>query len=132
MTDVQQVTTTQQEPGRGQRQFTFQASQLIWLLAGLLEALLALRFFLKLIGANAASPFAHLLYGVTGVFLAPFAGLTGTPASGGLVLEISTVIAMIVYALLAWVIERLVWVIFYRPRTAVINTQTTTTDRRAP
>jgi len=132
MTNVQQVTTTQQEPGRGQRQFTFQASQLIWLLAGLLEALLALRVFLKLIGANAASPFAHLLYGVTGVFLVPFAGLTGTPASNGLVLEISTVIAMIVYALLAWVVERLVWVIFYRPRTAVVNTQTTTTDRRAP
>ena len=33
---------------------------------------------------------------------------------------------------LAWVVERLVWVIFYRPRTAVVNTQTTTTDRRAP
>jgi hypothetical protein len=132
MTSVQQVTTTQQEPGRGQRQFTFQASQLIWLLAGLLEAALALRVLLKLIGANAANPFAHLLYGVTGVFLVPFVGLTGTPASNGLVLEISTVIAMIVYALLAWVIERLVWVIFYRPRTAVVNTQTTTTDRRVP
>ena len=132
MSNVQQVTTTTQEPGRGQRQFTFQASQLIWLLAGVLEALLALRVFLKLIGANAASPFAHLLYGVTGVFLVPFMGLTATPASNGLVLEISTVIAMIVYALLAWVVERLVWVIFYRPRTAVVNTQTTTTDRRAP
>ena len=82
MSNVQQVTTTSQEPGRGQRQFTFQASQLIWLLAGVLEALLALRVFLKLIGANAASPFAHLLYGVTGVFLVPFVGLTGTPAGG--------------------------------------------------
>ena len=132
MSNMQQVTTTSQEPGRGQRQFTFQASQLIWLLAGLFEALLALRVFLKLIGANAASPFAHLLYGFTGVFLAPFAGLTGTPASGGMVLEISTVIAMLVYALLAWVVERLIWVIFYRPRTAVVNTQTTTTDRRLP
>ena len=132
MPNVQQVTTTQQDPGRQQRLFSFQASQLIWLAAGLLEALLALRIGLKLIGANPANPFAGLLYGVTGVFLVPFVGLTGTPAAGGFVLEISTVIAMVVYALLAWVIERLVWVIFYRPRTAVVNTQTTTTDRRTP
>ena len=48
------------------------------------------------------------------------------------VLEISSVIAMVVYALLAWVIERLVWVLFYRPRSATVNTQTTVTDTRTP
>lgn len=132
MTNVERVTTTQQEPGRRQRLFSFQATQLIWLALGLLEALLALRIGLKLIGANPANPFAALLYNVTGVFLVPFTGLTATPAVGGLVLEISSVIAMVVYALLGWVLERIVWVIFYRPRTAVVNTQTTTIDRRAP
>lgn len=132
MTNVQQVTSTQQEPGQTQRQFTFQAIQLIWLGLGLLEGLLGLRIFLKLIGANAANPFAALLYSVTDLFLIPFVGLTGTPASNGLVFEISSVIAMIVYALLAWVLERIVWVIFYRPRTAVVNSQTTTTSSRTP
>ena len=132
MTNYQEVRTTQQEPGREQRLFTFKATQLIWLGLGLLEGLLALRIFLKLIGANAANPFAGLLYGLTDVFLVPFVGLTGTPAAGGMVLEISSLIAMIVYALVAWVIERLVWVIFYRPRTAGVNTQTTVTDRQAP
>ena len=132
MTNYQQVSTTQQEPGREQRQFTFQATQAIWLLGGLLEALLGLRIFLKLIGANAANPFAGLLYNVTNVFLVPFAGLTATPAAGRMVLEISSVIAMVVYALIFWVIERLVWVIFYRPRTAMVNTQTTVTERHTP
>jgi hypothetical protein len=132
MTNLHQTTITQQEPGRGQRLFSFQATQLIWLGLGLLEAALGLRVLLKLVGANAANPFASLLYGVTGAFLAPFAGLTGTPAAGGMVLEVSTLIAMIVYALLAWVLERLVWVIFYRPRTGSVNTQTTTTDQRLP
>lgn len=132
MTNYQQVSTTQQEPGREQRLFTFKATQLIWLGLGLLEALLALRLFLKLIGANAANPFAGLLYSFTDLFLIPFVGLTGTPATGNFVLEISTVIAMIVYALVAWVIERLVWVMFYRPRTAAVNTQTTVTDRHTP
>jgi len=132
VTDYQEVRTTQQEPGREQRQFTFQATQLIWLGLGLLEGLLALRIFLKLIGANAENAFAAALYSFTDLFLLPFVGLTGTPAAGGMVLEISSVIAMIVYALLAWVLERVVWVIFYRPRTGAVSTQTTVTDRRTP
>jgi uncharacterized protein YggT (Ycf19 family) len=132
MTNLHQTTTTQQEPGREQRLFTFRATQVIWLCLGLLEAALGLRVLLKLMGANADNPFASLLYNVTGAFLAPFAGLTGTPAAGGMVLEVSTLIAMLVYALLAWVLERIVWVMLYRPRTGSVNTQTTTTDQRLP
>ncbi len=127
-----QVTTSQSQPELEQRIFSFKATQMIWLFLGVLEALLALRILLKLMGANAANPFAGLLYNITNVFLVPFAGLTATPAAGGMVLEISTVIAMVVYALLFWVAERLVWVIFYRPRTAVVNTKTTVTDRHTP
>jgi len=121
-----EVQTTQKEPERERRIFTFKATQLVWLLFGILEALLALRFGLKLIGANPDSPIAVFIYGFTSLFLFPFTGLTGTPAVGGMVLEISTVIAMVVYALIGWALERLIWLIFYRPRGPV--TQTTTTD----
>jgi len=123
-----EVQTTQKEPEQERRIFTFKATQLVWLFLGILEALLALRFFLKLIAANPASPIAVFLYGFTGLFLLPFAGLTGTPAAGGMVLEIPTVIAMAVYALIGWALERLIWVIFYRPRGPVTQT-TTTTDQ---
>jgi YggT family protein len=122
-----EVQTTQKEPERERRIFTFKATQLVWLFLGILEALLALRFGLKLIGANPDSPIAVFIYGVTNLFLLPFAGLTGTPAAGGMVLEFSTVIAMVVYALIGWALERIIWVIFYRPRGPV--TQTTTTDQ---
>ncbi len=132
MTNLHQTTTTQQEPGREQRLFSFRATQLIWLALGVLEAALGLRFLLKLIAANPANPFASLLYCITGAFLAPFAGLTRTPSAEGMVLEVSTLIAMVVYALLAWALERLVWVLFYRPRSGSVNTQTTTTDQRLP
>jgi hypothetical protein len=131
MTDnrVSEVRTTQREPERERRIFTFKATQLVWLLFGILEALIALRIGLKLIGANPDSPIAVYLYGFTGLFLLPFEGLTGTPASGGMVLEISSVIAMLVYALIAWALERLIWVIFYRPRGPVVAvTKTTSTD----
>jgi len=46
---------------------------------------------------------------------------------GGMVLEVSTLIAMLVYGLIAWAVERIIFVIFYRPRGPV--TETTTTDR---
>ena len=132
MTDnrISEVQTTQREPERERRIFSFKATQVVWLLFGILEALLALRFGLKLIGANPASPFAVGLYGFTNLFLFPFAGLTGTPAAGGMVLEFTTIIAMVVYALIGWAIERIIWVIFYRPRGPVVGvTQTTTTDQ---
>lgn len=127
---ISEVQTTQKEPDRDRRVFTFKATQLVWLLFGILEGLIGLRFLLKLIGANPESPFADFIYGFTELFLLPFSGLIGTPAAGNMVLEISSLIAMAVYALLAWGLERLIWVIFYRPRGPVVNvTQTSTTDR---
>lgn len=106
----------QKEPEKERRIFTFKATQFVWLVFGILEGLIALRVLLKLIGANPNSPFAGFIYGFTSLFLLPFSGLTGTPAVGNMVLEISSLIAMAVYALLAWALERIIWVIFYRPR----------------
>ncbi|NTV36352.1 MAG: YggT family protein, partial [Anaerolineaceae bacterium] len=124
MTDYRDVRTTQHEEGRGQRFATFKATQVIWLLVGLLEAALALRIIFKLIGVNAENNFASFLYATTGIFVKPFESLIGAPAAGGMVLEISTFIAMIVYLLLAWALERIVYVAFYRPRGAVSTRQT--------
>jgi len=123
---ISEVQTTQKEPERERRIFTFKATQLVWLLFGILEALIALRIGLKLIGANPASPIAVFIYGFTSLFLFPFTGLIGTPAVGNMVLEVSSMIAMVVYALIAWALERMIWVIFYRPRGPVVGvTQTT-------
>lgn len=124
MTDYKDVRTTEHEEGREQRFATFKATQLIWLLLGLVEAAIALRVVFKLLGVNAANTFATLLYNVTNVFVAPFASLTGAPAAGGSVLEISSIIAMIVYLLIAWALERIVYVLFYRPRGPVSVRQT--------
>ncbi len=124
MNDFKEVRTTQHEEGRGQRVATFKATQLIWLVVGLLEVGLALRFVFKLIAVNADNLFASFLYGITDLFVAPFASLTGAPSSGGMVLEISTIIAMIVYLLLGWALERIVYVLFYRPRGPVSVRQT--------
>lgn len=80
----------------------------IWLLTGMLEILLGLRFALKLMAANPAAPFVDLVYTLSAPFLWPFFGITGTPAANNMVLEIPTVIAMIVYALLAWIVVKII------------------------
>lgn len=104
------------------RVFLSRVTQVIWLLFGFLEVLIGLRIVLKLIGANPGAAFAQIIYGVTEVFLWPFSGLTPTPGVGAFQFEISSVIGMIVYALIAWGITRLIWVLFYRPDTSSVTT----------
>jgi len=87
---------------------------LIWLGFGLLEVLIGLRVFLKLIAANPGNLFAQFVYALSEPFLIPFFGLTWTPAVGGFVLEIASIIAMIVYALIAWAIVRVITLVFPR------------------
>lgn len=128
MSDYKEVSTTQHDPGEKGRNTTFKATQVIWLLLGFLEAVLALRFLFKLIGVNPANSFASILYGFTNIFVAPFANLTGTPSAQGMVFEFTTLVAMLVYALVFYGIERLVYVIFYRRHGAVSVRQTTVTD----
>ena len=126
---VSEVRMTQSEPEREKRIFTFKATQVVWLVFGILETMILLRIMLKALGSNAASPIAAFIYGFTSLFLWPFQGLTGTPAFGGMVLEISSLIAVVVYALIAYALAKTIQVLFYRPRGPVEGvTQTTTSE----
>jgi uncharacterized membrane protein len=83
----------------------------IWLVLGIFEVLLAFRFFLKLLGANPNSGFTEFVYSVSGPLSAPFSGIFSAPTTEGdittSVFETSTLVAMVVYALLAWGIIKL-------------------------
>lgn len=95
--------------------YVLKVTQLVWLAAALLEFLFIMRFILKLMAANPSAGFAVLVYDVTAPFLAPFLGLIPAPAAGGAVLEIATLIAMVVYAVLTWLVIRVIWVVFDEP-----------------
>jgi len=125
---VSEVRTSQREPEREQRIFTFKATQLIWLLFGILETMIVLRIGLMLIGANPDSPIVALIYGITYLFLFPFTGLIGSPTAGSMVLELSSMFAMLIYGLIAWAVERTIWLIFYRPRGSVVAVTETSTS----
>ena len=97
-------------------------SQLIWLFFGIVEGLIGLRVLLKVIGANPDNDFASLIYNAAALFLAPFFGLIGSPAAGNMVLEVPSLIAMLVYALLGWVIVRVISQFFFPPTTRSTST----------
>ena len=104
------------------REAIYRVTQFIWLLFGALEALIGVRVILMLIGANPANPFAALVYQLSELFLWPFRNLIVNPAFGNSVLEITSLIAMIVYPLIGWALVRLIWVLFYRTPTSHVTT----------
>lgn len=86
-------------------------NSVVWFIAGLIIALLAIRFILAMTGANPDAGFAELIYSVTSPFRAPFAGLFGAPITFEGVaatarVEFETLVAMAVYALIAWGITK--------------------------
>jgi len=93
---------------------------LIYFLFGLIEIAIALRILLKLLAASPDAGFSRFIYGVTGPFVAPFAGIVGEPAaSNGSVFELSSVLALIVYLLLSWIVAKLVQLLIDRPASGV-------------
>jgi|RhiMetdeSRZDD1v2_1073273.scaffolds.fasta_scaffold1311565_2 YggT family protein len=107
------------------RETIYKISQFIWLLFGGLEALIGLRVILMLIGANPGNSFTAFVYQLSDLFLWPFQNLIANPTFQNMTLEVTSIIGMIVYALLGWIVVRLIWVIFYREPTS----QATTFDR---
>jgi hypothetical protein len=86
----------------------------IYYALSVIEVLLLLRFLFLLLGASRESGFISFLYGFTGIFTAPFEGIFHEYATRGLaakaVFDPAVPIAMIVYALIALGLVKLLWV----------------------
>ena len=118
-----------QDVAAERRMELFQLNRVMWSILVFLEILLACRFLLRLIAANPDSGFAVLMYGITGIFVAPFYGLISTPTYGGAALEVTTLIAMIVYAMIFWGIAYVIRMVVDRPRA---RSFTSTTREQTP
>ncbi len=90
------------------------AMDLIYLVFGVIDGLLLIRLVLKLLGANTTAAFTQWVYDVTAFFLAPFRNLLPTIGNNQSQLEMSVIVAILVYALIAWVMARLMAIIFFR------------------
>jgi hypothetical protein len=90
------------------REDYYQLANIVYVIFGLLELLLGLRFVFLLLGANQMSGFVTLVYGLTGPLVAPFEGIFGVPSLAHATFDAATLVAMLVYAVLCWAIVRLI------------------------
>lgn len=84
-------------------------ARIIWYVASVILVLLAFRFVLALLGANPNNQFANFIYTVSHPFVAPFFSLFGYRLQYGVSrFETYTLVAMAVYAIIAYGLARLV------------------------
>lgn len=76
------------------------------------ELFLGLRFLLRLFGANVQAPFVQFIYSSSTPLLEPFRGIFPVRViESGMVMEFSTLFAILMYALFAYLIMELIaWV----------------------
>lgn len=105
-------------------------NQIVYLLSGALMVLLALRLFMRLLGASAANGFVNFIYNLSGAFVAPFNGIFNDQAiTSGSIVEFSTIIAILVYAMLTVGLVKLLEVLF-SPRRYTKQVYATTRHRK--
>jgi hypothetical protein len=84
----------------------------LYFLVGVLEVLLGFRFVLKFMGASQASGFVRFVYNSSSVFIMPFEGIFRRGVMEGIetvsVIEPSTIVAFIVYPLIAFGVVTLI------------------------
>ncbi|MFO7585231.1 MAG: YggT family protein [Anaerolineales bacterium] len=111
-----------EDKGFERQLMTVRFTRFIYLAFGALESLIGLRIILKLLAANPSNPFAAFIYQLTDLFLKPFAGLVSNPAIGGMVLELTSMIGMLVYGLMGLGVIQLVNLVFFQTRARTIST----------
>ena len=83
--------------------------RVIWFITGVILVLLGIRFLLSLLGANIGNGFAEFIYATSHNFVTPFFSLFSyTDRYGVSHFETYTLIAMVIYGLIAWGLVRLV------------------------
>jgi len=98
-------------------------TRIVYWAFGVIEALLAVRFLLRLLGANPEAAFTAFIYRLTEALLSPFEAVFPTQNVEGAVFEWTTLLAIVVYALVAWAITALVAAV--SPRAAVTTVEET-------
>ncbi len=79
-------------------------SRVVMFVFGVIELLIFARFFLLLVGANVQSGFVQWIHQMAGIFMAPFIAILGTQTINGAVFEWAALVAIAVYAIVAWLI----------------------------
>lgn len=96
-------------------------ARIVWFVFGAIEAFIAVRFLLTLLGANARAAFVEFVYAVSDVFMAPFNAIVGNSSVSGSIFEWSALVAIAVYALVAWGLVALIGVLSPREHAQTVE-----------
>ncbi len=112
MSDIIEETTIEATPIKVKATNSQTIEYLVYFFFGALDILLIFRLLLKLTGANVASAFVGLIYALSKIFIMPFEGIFRRGFAPGVettaVFEPATLVAIIVYVVLAWGIVKLI------------------------
>jgi uncharacterized protein YggT (Ycf19 family) len=97
---------------------------LIDFIFGIIEILIGLRLILKFLGANPSTPFVSWVYSVSYPLIYPFQGIfPSSIIQGRFYIEISALVALLVYALIDYLIGEFVNFLNYHSSTYYTRTQ---------
>ncbi|MDP2708651.1 MAG: YggT family protein [bacterium] len=88
----------------------YRGTQIVWYILGIVEALLVFRFVLKLLAANSSAGFSSFIYNVSYPFVSPFLSVFRSTKVESNIFEWTTLLAILVYWLIAWGIVRLFFI----------------------
>lgn len=80
---------------------------LVNIVVGVIEFVLSLRFVFKFFTVNSSTPFVAWIYSVTAGLVSPFARIAPDLKLGGFVIDFATLVALIVYILVGYLILRI-------------------------
>ena len=96
-------------------------ARVIWFVFGAIEIVIAIRFVLTMLGANAQAGFVEFIYAVSDIFMAPFDAIFSTGKVSGATFEWSALVAIAVYALIAWGLVALIGVVSPRKHAQTVE-----------
>ncbi len=103
---------TRQTETRNTKHDSNTAQRITGIIFAVIEVLLGFRLIFKILGANPDNGFVRVIYAVTQLFTGIFEGIFSRVTSSGLehraILEPATLIAMIVVALVAWGVNKMI------------------------
>ena len=68
----------------------YRGAQIVWYIANIIEIILLLRFFLRLVGANTGAAFTQFVYNISAPFMAPFQNIIPSSSAGSSLPTISS------------------------------------------
>ena len=82
--------------------YNFRAAAIVGFIVGAIDVVIAARFLGKLFGASSSSAFVNGIYSVSAPLVAPFTGIFGDTGNKTNTFETASLVAIVVYAVIAW------------------------------